>query len=116
VTDALPPGYLDYRPLWSNCRSWEHDRFHFCERTVGHGGYLVKRRGHNGVPWHFLHKPPGDHGRVFSYVPNRAHWSWKLLWSWHQMRSDWLFWFQGHVVEGDGAMWPAAHHEFIQPT
>ena len=98
--DGLPPGYLDHQPRWSNCRAWAHDRFRFCERTVGHGGYLIKRRGHNGVPWHFLHRPPGEHDSVFSYEPIQAHWSWRLV------RSDLLVWFRGRVVEGDGSMWP----------
>lgn len=77
-----------HRPRWSNCRSWAHHQFRH------HGGYILIRRGHHGVPRHWLWSP--DHIHVWSYEPIQP-WTWTLA----VMRRDWLIWFQGEVVKGD---------------
>lgn len=93
----LPP---QYEPRWSNCLFWGARMLHH------NGGYILGRKGHNGVPFHVLWSP--DHVDVYSYEPLR-----NLRWTPRNWKSDLLLFFRGHVVRGDEvpslrAMYPEA--------
>lgn len=72
------------------------------------GGYVLVRRGYNGVAFHALWSE--DHVTVYSYEPRR-----ERRWTPKNWKTDWLVFFQGEVVQGDEvpslrAMYPDASH------